>query len=248
MTKIQIHYAQENCSYYTVCESTEVRVDLSAVDDFYRRMGERQHNNYLKFLEFWQSDEGEAKLLAPKALVKTISYDTFKEVFGDVKAKIPKSINTVVMAVWTIGIDLEKKSSELTSAIGSMMTGLLVDVAGSVALYKMHDILFDWIRDNITADKNKFICGEYYPGIGSMRQDLMENIIKLGNTFEEIGVKASGTSLLHPRKSQCSFIGMGNEAMEFHRKAERCIPCNGKRCLYYQLGGCHVEVEHSTKY
>ena len=112
--------------------------------------------------------------------------------------------------------------------------------AGSIALYSMHAELILWIRQNDAAPNDKFINGEFYPGMGGMRQDLMENVVTLGETERLIGVSASGNSLLRPRKSQCSFLALGASEHEAEVKMEPCKPCNGKRCLYYQLGGCHM--------
>ena len=144
------------------------------------------------------------------------------------------------MAVWTIGAELEKEASEMMSSLGNLMTGFLLDVAGSIALYNMHAELTAWIKENIAVPDNKFINGEFYPGMGSIKQDLMERVVTLGETERMIGVSASGNSLLRPRKSQCSFTALGSSEHEIEVKMEPCRPCTGKKCLYYQLGGCHM--------
>ena len=100
-----------------------------------------------------------------------------------------------------------------------------------------------WVKENPAAKLGKFVNGEFYPGMGSMRQDLMEKVVTLGETEKIIGVGASGLSLLRPRKSQCSFVALGSAEHEAVFKSEPCKPCAGKKCLYYQLGGCHMQAE-----
>ncbi len=202
-------------------------------------MGEKHRRSFQKFNDYWKN-EGCEKFFNPRAVVKTLPLDAAVKSFGAKTLPLDDSADQAVMAVWTIGAELEKEASEMMSQRGNLTTGFLLDVAGSIALYSMHAELILWIRQNIAAPNDKFINGEFYPGMGGMRQDLMENVVTLGETERLIGVSASGNSLLSPRKSQCSFLALGASEHEAEVKMEPCKPCNGKRCLYYQLGGCHM--------
>ncbi len=221
-------------------ESAPVAVDLSAIRDFYAALGDKQKKSFEKFAAYWES-EGFEKLFNPAARVVSMPLAVAEENFGAELLRVNDSVERVVMSVWTIGTALEKKCGEMMSAGGSLMTGLILDAAGSIALYEMHGALCGWIKENSGGASGLCINGEFYPGIGSMRQDLMEKIVAIGGTEAAIGVGASGHSLLRPRKSQCSFVALGSAEHESVLKAKPCRPCAGKRCLYYQLGGCHMQ-------
>lgn len=225
----------------SVIEETEtppVAVDLSALEKFYAAMGERHKKQFDKFAAYWEN-EGFEKLFNPAARVVAMPLSAAEENFGGGLLRVNDSVSEAVMAVWTIGAELERECSEMMNSAGSLMTGFLLDVAGSVALYDMHAALGSWVKER-AAKNGKFVNGEFYPGMGSMRQDLMEKVVALGDTERTIGVGASGLSLLRPRKSQCSFVALGAAEHEVVVKAEPCNPCAGKKCLYYQLGGCHM--------
>lgn len=239
MKNIKIYHAAAGGENFGIMESAPVEADLAALEGFYAAMGEKHRRSFLKFNDYWKS-EGCEKFFNPRAVVKTLPLDVAAENFGAKTLLLNESVDQAVMAVWTIGAELEKEASEMMSQLGNLMTGFLLDVAGSIALYNMHAELILWIRQNIAVPNNKFINGEFYPGMGSMRQDLMEKVVTLGETERLIGVSASGNSLLRPRKSQCSFLALGSSEHETEVKMEPCKPCNGKKCLYYQLGGCHM--------
>ncbi|MDO5114505.1 MAG: hypothetical protein Q4D58_00270 [Synergistaceae bacterium] len=221
------------------CEEAPMSVDLSALSGHYESLGARHRENFEIFMKYWQS-EGYEKLLSPTARVMTMPFSVAAENFGAELPRSNKSVETAAMAVWTIGPALEAKCTEMTSSLNDMMTGLLLDVAGSISLYNMHRRMTEWLKSGPARAMGKYINGEFYPGTGSMRQDLIEKVVSLGDTERLIGVRASGSSLLHPRKSQCSLILLGSSEYETEIKMEPCKPCTGRKCLYYQLGGCHI--------
>ena len=223
-------------------ESAPVGVNLAALERFYAQMGDKHKRNFDKFAAYWEA-EGFEKLFNPAARVVTMPVSVAEENFGAELLRVNDSVSEVVMIVWTIGPELERECSEMMNSTGSLMTGFLLDVAGSVALYDMHAALGLWVKASPAAGLGKFVNGEFYPGMGSMRQDLMEKVVTLGDTEKIIGVGASGLSLLRPRKSQCSFVALGSAEHEAVFKSEPCKPCAGKKCLYYQLGGCHMQAE-----
>ena len=239
MKSIKIYHSAYGGKDFHISESAPIDVDLSALEKFYASMGEKHLRSLLKFIDYWKN-EGYEKFFNPRAVMRVLPLETAADAFGTETLSLNDSVDKVVMAVWTIGAELEKEASEMMSSIGNLMTGFLLDVAGSIALYNMHTELITWIKENIAVSDGKFINGEFYPGMGSMRQDLMERVVTLGETERMIGVSASGNSLLRPRKSQCSFTALGALEHKIEVKMERCHPCTGKKCLYYQLGGCHM--------
>lgn len=241
--KIKIFYSEYGAglSHVKERESAPVGVDLTALERFYNDMGERHKKQFDKFAAYWET-EGFEKLFNPAARVLTMPVAVAEDNFGAELLRVNDSVSEVVMTVWTIGPELERECTEVMNSRGSLMTGFLLDVAGSVALYDMHAALDGWLKAHPAAELGKFVNGEFYPGMGNMRQDLMEKVVTLGETEKIIGVGASGLSLLRPRKSQCSFIALGSAEHESVFKSEPCKPCAGKKCLYYQLGGCHMQA------
>ena len=237
MKKIKIFYSEYGSEDVQEYESEDVRVNLSSLEEFYSKLGEKHLLSFRKFADFWETD-GCERLFRPQAVIKTMPAEVLSAEFKGVPELEHKEEKTALL-VWTIGDELEKEASRMTSAAGSIMTGLLLDVAGSISLYSMHGVLIGWFR-NKEALSGRFVCGEYYPGIGNMRQDLMEKVVSCGATETLIKVTASGTSLLCPRKSQCAFAALGRKEGACEIKTEPCRPCKGKKCLYYQLGGCHM--------
>lgn len=239
---VRIFYSPDWASdSMVVTESPTMGVDLAPLEKFYASMGERQKKSFDRFVEYWDG-EGFKNLFEPMARVVSMPLETAFSNFGEELLRVNDSVGEILMIVWTIGAKLEKAGSEMMSEAGNMMNGFLLDVAGSIALYDMHRTLIEWVKTAAAGEKGKYINGEFYPGMGSMRQDLMEKVVAIGNTEKTIGVGASGLSLLRPRKSQCSFIALGSAENEITVKSEPCKPCLGKKCLYYQLGGCHMQA------
>ena len=238
--KIKIFYSEYGAPAAKLA-SEPVAVNLTELEKFYERLGERQKKAYDKFANFWTS-EGFDALYHPVARVVVMPIDTAEENFGAELLRVNDSVSEAVMMVWTIGPALERRCQVMMSERGALMNGFLLDVVGSISLYDMHAALCRWVREFCAAPRGKYVNGEFYPGLGSMRQDLMERVVSLGDTEETIGVGASSMSLLRPRKSQCSFIALGGAEHEAVFKAEPCVPCAGRKCLYYQLGGCHMQA------
>ncbi|MEG1911035.1 MAG: hypothetical protein RRY12_05120 [Cloacibacillus sp.] len=239
LKKIKICQSVYGNDLCTMDESSLMDVDLHALENFYMEKGEKHQKSLSKFMNFWEQD-GYEKLFNPSARILSFTKDEAINIFGKGFMEVNESVDRIVMSVWTIGGTLEQSGSALMSTTGSLMTGYLLDVTGSIALYEMHAMLIEWIQSKIALPANRYINGEFYPGMGSMRQDLMEKVVSVGDTERLIGVSASGNSLLRPRKSQCSFLSLGSAENAVLVREEPCHPCSGKKCLYYQLGGCHM--------
>jgi hypothetical protein len=216
-------------------------VDLSLLLRHYAALGEKHARNVEKFMPYWEA-ECENLLLSPKARVLKMPRKAAEKSFGRDAVQWDSSPDAVIIAVWTLGGDLESKSMEMMSSKGDVMTGFLLDVAGSIALYNMHDLLIRWIEAELALPNSKNITEEIYPGLGSAIQDMTHKIETLGNTRETIGVYEQGSSMFYPRKTQYSFVGIGSAKGRRSLRALPCSPCSADKCLYYQLGGCHMRA------
>ncbi|GEM_PF-534190 len=225
----------------TAVKYAPMNVELSSLMEHYVLLGEKHIKNIEKFMSYWNL-EGKETLLSPKARLVMMPKKEAERNFGYDIMLGEESADHVIMAVWTLGGDLEKKSMELMSANGDRMMGFLLDVAGSIALYNMHDVLIEWIRSELAAPNNKFITKEFYPGQNDVILDMMEKIELLGCTERTIEVAAHGSPMFHPMKTQCSFVGISSTPLDVSLSVLPCSPCSDKKCLYYQLGGCHMQV------
>lgn len=219
-----------------------VSVDLSLLEDHYRQMGERHLANAREFMDYWR-DEGESLFLKPRARVVLVDGAHCRKAFGETFHLAIQEGHPVALAVWTLGVDLEKASSAMTATNGERMKGLFLDVAGSMALFAVHDGLLDWLRQGEARRRSLSLVDEFYPGFNGVNATLMEQIEALGRTKETIGVESRGEAMLYPRKSQCSFIAFGKGPDGTLKNPEPCDPCLGRRCLYYQIGGCHLTAK-----
>jgi len=221
-------------------------VDLSLLLRHYAALGEKHAKNVEKFMRYWGA-ECENLLLSPKARLLKMPLEAAEKNFGSDTLQWDSAPDAVIIAVWTLGGDLERKSMEMMSSRGDIMTGFLLDVAGSIALYNMHDLLIRWVEAELAVPNRKSITEEIYPGLRSAIQDITHKIEILGNTREIIGVYEHGSSMFYPRKTQYSFVGIGSVRGKRRLVALPCSPCSADKCLYYQLGGCHMQVYHDER-
>lgn len=244
MKKIRIFYSsyfQDTPDRIAELEGPDIAVDFSALVEHYKNLGKNNLKYLEKFIPLWER-EWEPEFFDPKARIVLMENENLKRTFGDEVDYGNVNTNFSALMVWTVGEDIEKKSSKLMSLRGDLMSGFLLDVAGSIALYGMHRVLLEWISDKIHREHSKFVSAELYPGFQNTIQAIMDKIEIVGKTEETIGVSAHSNLMLKPRKTQCSFVGFGNEKAVLSSSVLPCSPCTGKKCLYYQLGGCHMDV------
>ena len=244
MKRLRIFYSsdiQEPSEFVNEIEGPHISVDLSSLIRHYKTLGEKNLKYVEKFIPLWEA-EWEPELFDPKARIVLKSTENVRSLFG--KEVNYGDVNTSITAlmIWTVGGKIEKKSSKLMSLRGDLMSGFLLDVAGSIGLYQMHRVLLEWVSDKVERDHFKFVSAEFYPGFKNAPQSIMDKIEAEGKTEETIGVTAHDRSMLRPRKTQCSFVGFGDKKVQLSSSVGPCDPCSGKKCLYYQLGGCHMDL------
>ncbi len=225
-----------------------VNVDLTPLQLRYVDMGEKHARNMDKFMQYW--NEHGQDLIIPKARIALVDPKEAEKYFDSESIKITEEAELLAAVVWTLGERLEKESSVLMSQTGSRMSGFILDVAGSVVLFEMHNDILDWITAELLPETGKKATGEFYPGIGDTGSAVMCELEKSLKTRSTLGVEARGNSMFYPRKTQCTFIVLGQERGEGSRSLTKilpCAPCSGERCLYRQLGGCHLGIIRGVK-
>jgi hypothetical protein len=208
-----------------------VKVDFSRLRVHYEKRGKKLAGCLGEFLEWWEK-EGESALFEPLASL-LIVYDG-----GNVKCmRLNRGMS--ILAVWTIGERLETKTGQFLRDIDNVMRGFLLNVAGSVALYCVHGSLLRWIDESLAQPMGKRVSAQHYMSNENTSADAIEELVRLCRTRETIGADLFGMSMLKPRNTQYAAMTLGERAAE--RTATPCVPCNGIKCFYYQLGGCHLD-------
>ncbi|MCF7935538.1 MAG: hypothetical protein K9L28_04285 [Synergistales bacterium] len=220
-------------------DAVPVTVDFSHLREHHRRMGTKHLENVDEFLAYWHG-EAEQRFADPRARVVLMDAPTGRETFGQDLQREEGKDSLIAMAVWTVGSRLEEESAEMASRNGERIRGLLLDVTGTLMLFAIHDALLDWLRKGVAEPRGLSLTEEFYPGFSGIDSHMMERIQSVGKTGETIGVTARKGYVLHPGKSQCSFVTVGEGEEGIQKGPPPCNPCLGVRCLYYQLGGCHL--------
>ena len=202
----------------TKLDGFPVKVDFSQLRSHYEKRGKRLAWCLGEFLEWWEK-EGESALFEPLASLLIVGMS--------------------ILAVWTIGERLETKTGQFLRDIDNAMSGFLLNVAGSVALYCVHGSLLRWIDESIAQPMGKRVSAQHYISNEDAGADAIKEVVHLCRTRETIGADLFGMSMLKPRNTQYAVITLGESAAEL--TATPCVPCNGIKCYYYQLGGCHLD-------
>ncbi len=225
-------------------EDTPILVDLKKLENQYRQKSTGTRKAFDSFLEFWESASCE-ELLEPKGLIGFIPTGRLMEGFKDTihsgtgqifQQFLGKSPRTALMA-WTIGDAIEKKVTEF-SREGNNLKALLIDVAASLLLNGMHLKLREIVREKATSVLGLYPMLDHYPGGGRKGSELIPAVFELTSASKVLGILLNEQNVMHPRKSECSILLLGDEERELQNTP--CTPCLGRRCLYYQLGGCHA--------
>jgi hypothetical protein len=225
-------------------ETLRVKVNLEKLEEQYSKKSSGARKAFDSFMEFWQSPSCD-ELLRPRGLISFVPLEILLERFGnaiesgtepDFKESLEKSSKTALMA-WTIGDAIEKKVTEFSKG-GNNLKALLIDVAASLLLNEMHLKLRDIVRERAKSAFGLYPMLDHYPGGGRKGSELIPAVFNLTSASEILDIHLNEQNIMHPRKSECSIILLGNEERKLQNTP--CTPCRGKRCLYYQLGGCHA--------
>ncbi len=151
-----------------------------------------------------------------------------------------------VAALWTLGQHLEDFSSRLLEGKQEIQ-GILFNVAGSLTLINMHKEVRQWVGMHLAKPRKLNIVGESYPGGPGLEIETLPALLNLVDGEESLGISCRDGELLHPLKSGCSlfFLGPGKERLL--SPFQPCDPCLGKKCLYYQMGGCHIACDEDNQ-
>ncbi len=151
----------------------------------------------------------------------------------DIVRHLKMSRECVLMAV-TIGSDIEKeiRRSEYTQ----LSRSLILDSCATTAVEAVCDAVEEEIRVAAAREGNA-ITWRYSPGYGDFGIDIQKTFLRLLEAEKKIGLCASNSSILIPRKSVTAVIGIlpPGAYADGKRGCEACA--NRERCVYRKNGG-----------
>lgn len=225
---------------------TGVDLNLDSVESHYRKRGTGALKAFNEFTNHWDSPECQ-DLIEPKACItflptgnfmghlQGLRLTTLNREFRDCLERSPMT----ALLTWTLGEPIERHVSDLCSGKNPLV-GLLADVAASLLLNEIHHHLRTLIAEETSSQFRLNPVAEHYPGIGSQESSLIPPVFELSGADRVLDIGLNDHMMIRPKKSQCSVVLLGDEPEPPELTDTACMPCQGKKCLYYQLGGCHV--------
>lgn len=230
--------------YYEKVFIDDINLNLDSLERYYKKQGDRLHEAFTDFYASWQSSLCQ-DVLQPRAvitfmptrrLINVLNDQSPQEIETNLADTLEKS-STVALTVLTLGVAIDELFIKLRTR-AKFIICLLVDTASSLLLYEMHVRLRKLIGEIAESRFSLYPMYECYPGIGGQSLKLIPIILKLSNAERIIGVRVNEMTMMYPKKSECSIMLLGKEKAKM--TIQPCAPCQGNRCLYYQLGGCHL--------
>lgn len=231
---------------------TGVNLNLDSVEAHYRKRGAGALKTFSEFTRRWENPECQ-ELIEPRASITFVPTEkllgkTPERMLSELKKDFSGSISDSPMTAlltWTLGKPIERHITGLCSDRNPLI-GLLTDVAASLLLNEMHQHLRKLVTEEAYSHFDLFPMAEHYPGIGSRESSLIPLLFELSGADKTLDIGLNDHMMITPKKSQCSILLLGEKSRARELVDTPCIPCQGRKCLYYQLGGCHIPEGRSA--
>ena len=155
-----------------------------------------------------------------------------RPLYGTIFSEFLAGINSVVLAVCTIGNKIEKRASEYFTE-HKPLRGLILDNIGSAAV---DEVVLDTCRKIMHSLRHKGLKASSYfnPGMPGFPLSEQRYIFEL-LPADRIGVSLTSGNVMVPRKSLSIAIGIGAE-IENWSQYEICSHCNmSETCKYRKI-------------
>lgn len=150
----------------------------------------------------------------------------------DIVCHLQNSAECVLMAV-TIGSEAEREIRK--NEYIRLSRGVILDSCATAAVEAVCDAVEEEIRA-VAAREGKVITWRYSPGYGDFDIRVQKEFLRLLEAQKKIGLCASSSSILIPRKSVTAVVGIlpPNVQRQGKRGCEMCA--NRERCVYRKNG------------
>lgn len=199
-------------------------------------------NEVLRYMGQHETDEQSTKLakaaiddilkvITPRYIYAKLQTDRFDLIGNDIKKHLENCDHFYIMAA-TLGASLDQKLRFLQHK--SMLSALALDAAAADAIEKVCDIAEAEIGQTEAAGGN-YITGRYSPGYGDYPLDVQPELIRLCDASRKIGLSATDSGILTPKKSVTAIIGVSNSQVVGKKRG--CGSCNmASRCQLRKAG------------
>lgn len=230
-------------NYQTYKSIDKLNIDLSINnDEVFRYLGYKNtvvDDETKKTLEFCISEIKEISemkyifdvFLIEKKLESLVLQDSIIELTGkDIFKHLKTSKKCAIMAA-TLGTEVDRRIKYYS--LVDLTKGVIFDACATALIESLCDYVEGEIK--IIATKEDYnITSRYSPGYGDLNINIQQSILNTLNTQKYIGLNATDSSILLPRKSVTAFIGFTKEKSLAMRK---CIDCNLYGSCSYSKGG-----------
>jgi len=244
---VRAYDVKEDPEAHDIRRIENIGLDMGSLEVHYRRQGEACFSSFRKFSVLWESPhlrevvepEGSIVFISPGALSGKLEGSETTAAGKAFRKSLETSTRIALMA-WTIGSGIEEKISRYCAG-KERVVGFLLDAAASLLLNEMHKIMRVLVREEAWSRFSLSPMAEHYPGVGRSGSSLIGHVLEISRSACRSGIEVDNQKMIHPEKSQCSAVLLGEEKNAVILANSPCIPCPGKRCPYFQLGGCHVD-------
>ena len=147
----------------------------------------------------------------------------------DIKTHLKGCTKVVLFAV-TLSAEVERYINMTT--LHSVSQALILDAAADALVEQVCDAMEAEIHERMP---EKFFTWRFSPGYGDFPISLQNEILTVLDAQKRIGLYATNTSLLTPRKSVTAVIGVSEN--ELPKRQRGCAGCGAKEsCIYRKRG------------
>lgn len=221
-----------------------LELDPGSLESRYKDQKASLSGSFAQFCNIWESSEFR-RSLEPEACIAFITKGSFHALLKDRENGQDDTLLTealerssmAAISVWTLGERIEGTAHRYSRG-GSPLPGFIMEAALSLTLNRMYSLIKDMIIDEAFSRFGLFPTAGYFPGTGAMGLEIIPQIIRMTCADNLLGMRYD-RGMMHPVKSRCSVILLGDASFAKRLDDLPCDPCPGERCLFYQIGGCH---------
>ena len=154
----------------------------------------------------------------------------FKLIGNDIRRHLEGTDRCILMAV-TLGHEVDTRIRYYEKV--SMTKALILDACATMEIEKICNRICSEIEASLMED-NKRLTSRYSPGYGDLPLDIQKEFLALLGGEKSIGLTASSTSILIPRKSVTAIVGIVDIENKVQEKT--CLDCNKYSTCMFNKG------------
>lgn len=138
---------------------------------------------------------------------------------NDIRRHLENSLSCVLMAV-TLGNAVDSRIRYYEKF--NMARALILDACATTAVEEVCDRVCEKIKEKVKM-QNKTLTSRFSPGYGDLPLSIQKDFIKVLEADKIIGLTASESSILIPRKSVTAVVGVSDKNVKTNNNA--CLSC-----------------------